>query len=63
MLYDTNKGLGLPFASKTKPGPLLSEPRLRNVVGCGKSVDAAGETFGIQRGGQLGLGELSLDGE
>jgi hypothetical protein len=53
----------LPFASKTKPGPLLSEPRLRNVVGCGKSVDAAGETFGIQRGGQFGLGELSLDGE
>lgn len=63
MLYDASKGLGLPFASKTKPGPLLSEPRLRNVVGCGKSVDGAGEAFGVQRGSQLGFRELTFDGE
>ena len=48
---------------KTKPGPLLSEPRLRNVVGCGKLFDLASETGGVQGGGELGFGEITFDSE
>jgi hypothetical protein len=48
---------------KTKPGPLLSEPRLRNVVGCGKLFDLASEAGGVQGGGELGFGEITFDSE